>query len=408
MRARILSIILPAILVVGASVAAAAPAHAATGDSAKVFSQTNAHRVKVGLKPLISDPALDKAAQAWAQQLATSCTFVHSTATWRAARVSSAGWSATGENIAAGYSAASVVSGWMASAGHRANILNSKYTGVGIGYAKGTCYGSYWVQIFGWTKTAAVPGAGDGNGDFNTDVVAVDSKGQLLMHRGNGKGGWIGSPTVASTGWLPTDKLVPLGDFTGDGISDVGRFRTSGAIELLKGTGAGTYAAPVALGTLWTGYRHVMGGIDFNGDRRPDIMAVTPGGAIFLHPGNGAGRLGAPKQVGAGWSKVTAAFYAGDFNGDTRGDIITRGADGRLWLNPSNGVGGWGKPAPISAGWNSMTAIFSPGDFDGSGKPDVLARRADGAVSLWRGNGRGGWSSSSTVATGWNVLSTFG
>ena len=58
----------------------------------------------------------------------------------------------TGENIAAGQSSASdVVTAWMNSSGHRANILNSGFTQLGVGYAQDSTgtYGHYWVQMFG-------------------------------------------------------------------------------------------------------------------------------------------------------------------------------------------------------------------------------------------------------------------
>ena len=54
-----------------------------------------------------------------------------------------------GENIAMGQkSAASVMDGWMHSSGHRANILKSDYTKIGVGYAKASDGTTCWVQIF--------------------------------------------------------------------------------------------------------------------------------------------------------------------------------------------------------------------------------------------------------------------
>ena len=51
-----------------------------------------------------------------------------------------------GENIAKGYqSPEAVVRGWMNSPGHRANILNSSYTHIGVGYVAS---GNYWTQMF--------------------------------------------------------------------------------------------------------------------------------------------------------------------------------------------------------------------------------------------------------------------
>jgi uncharacterized protein YkwD len=71
------------------------------------------------------------------------------------ARCETAGYtsySTLGENIAAGYpSAAAVVSGWMDSDGHCANIMNSSFDEIGVGYANvpGSPMGQYWTQDFG-------------------------------------------------------------------------------------------------------------------------------------------------------------------------------------------------------------------------------------------------------------------
>ncbi len=51
-----------------------------------------------------------------------------------------------GENIAMGYrTPQAVVTGWMNSPGHRANILNSSYKKIGVGYVAS---GNYWTQMF--------------------------------------------------------------------------------------------------------------------------------------------------------------------------------------------------------------------------------------------------------------------
>lgn len=60
-------------------------------------------------------------------------------------------YSAVGENIAAGQKCeAEVMTDWLNSPGHRRNIMNKKYTKVGIGLVKDedSKYGYYWVQIF--------------------------------------------------------------------------------------------------------------------------------------------------------------------------------------------------------------------------------------------------------------------
>ena len=62
------------------------------------------------------------------------------------------GWSLVGENIAAGYSTPEeAVLGWMKSDGHCANIMNSQYNEIGIGYHydSGSSYKHWWSQEFG-------------------------------------------------------------------------------------------------------------------------------------------------------------------------------------------------------------------------------------------------------------------
>jgi uncharacterized protein YkwD len=52
-----------------------------------------------------------------------------------------------GENIAKGQKTPqAVVTAWMNSDSHRANILNKNFTKLGVGYANGSS--PYWVQIF--------------------------------------------------------------------------------------------------------------------------------------------------------------------------------------------------------------------------------------------------------------------
>lgn len=66
-------------------------------------------------------------------------------------RLSNAGvaWWSMGENIARGQDTPQqVVDAWMNSTGHRANILNSNYTHLGVGVHIGPPQGPWWVQVF--------------------------------------------------------------------------------------------------------------------------------------------------------------------------------------------------------------------------------------------------------------------
>ena len=73
-------------------------------------------------------------------------------------------YQAAAENLAVGLAADDVLIGaWMASPGHRHNILNKRYTDIGIGIARGLYRGQetvYVVQLFGTPRrVSARPGA---------------------------------------------------------------------------------------------------------------------------------------------------------------------------------------------------------------------------------------------------------
>lgn len=58
-------------------------------------------------------------------------------------------YSAAGENIAMGQNSASaVMSAWMNSTGHRANILNPNFKEIGVGVAINKAGKIYWTQLF--------------------------------------------------------------------------------------------------------------------------------------------------------------------------------------------------------------------------------------------------------------------
>lgn len=115
----------------------------------------NGNREAAGLQLLQASSVLDKAARLQARNMAAHGFFEHTDPQGRgpADRVAifdgQHEFSFIGENIAAGYpSAHATCRGWMNSSGHRANILDSDYTHIGAGFARGGPYGRYYVQVF--------------------------------------------------------------------------------------------------------------------------------------------------------------------------------------------------------------------------------------------------------------------
>jgi stress response protein SCP2 len=125
------------------------------GDAlAEVVRLTNAERTARGLRALGTDDRLARAAYAHSADMAARRFFAHEcpsgTQAWDRAVAAGYTYRMVAENIAAGQrTPAEVVEGWMNSPGHRANILNGELTQIGVGFAPGGEYGTYWTQVFG-------------------------------------------------------------------------------------------------------------------------------------------------------------------------------------------------------------------------------------------------------------------
>jgi uncharacterized YkwD family protein len=119
--------------------------------ASEVLNLVNVERSKAGLKPLKMNATLNKSAQAKAKDMHDKKYFDHNSPTYGTPfqMMNKFGYkySYAGENIAYGQrSPKEVMQAWMNSAGHRANILSSNFTEIGIGYVAD---GNYWVQQFG-------------------------------------------------------------------------------------------------------------------------------------------------------------------------------------------------------------------------------------------------------------------
>ncbi|MEV6108823.1 CAP domain-containing protein [Streptomyces sp. NPDC051940] len=129
------------------------PADTTAAIEAEVLKLVNQERSKAGCQPLTADTALAKLAGDFSADMAQRDFFDHTDPDgddpWEraeAAGISNLG----GENIARGQNdAQAVMDAWMASEGHRANILNCdfKTLGVGVYLADG---GPWWTQDFGY------------------------------------------------------------------------------------------------------------------------------------------------------------------------------------------------------------------------------------------------------------------
>lgn len=139
------------------SASSSSPVSAASGTYAEFQNQVvqlvNQERTSRGLKALSVDSALTQTATLKSQDMAKLGYFDHTSPTYGSPfdmmKQFGISYRTAGENIAMGQtSPQQVMSAWMNSEGHRANILNSSFTKIGVGIARNSSGQYYWTQQF--------------------------------------------------------------------------------------------------------------------------------------------------------------------------------------------------------------------------------------------------------------------
>jgi hypothetical protein len=92
---------------------------------------TNTARISAGLPALIENAQLDAVAQAWANKLAAAGVLSHNPAI----RTQVTNWTVLGENVGMAGDVPTVQNAFMHSPEHKANILDPRYTQMGVGSA---------------------------------------------------------------------------------------------------------------------------------------------------------------------------------------------------------------------------------------------------------------------------------
>lgn len=130
--------------------------------SVETIDLSNQERIHAGLEPLTHSPLLTSAAHAKATHMFANDYWAHiapdGTTPWYFIKNANYTYSVAGENLARDFdNTSTMVRAWMDSPTHRDNILNSKYTDIGIAVVNGKLDGvetTLVVQMFGKPTTA--------------------------------------------------------------------------------------------------------------------------------------------------------------------------------------------------------------------------------------------------------------
>lgn len=132
--------------------------------SSVLVELTNVDRTSQGLATLKVNPLLTEVAEAKARDMATKGYFAHTSpeglSPWHWFQEKGYAFSYAGENLAIDFSeSADVQRAWMNSPTHRANIVGTRFTEIGIAVENGTYQGrpaTFVVQVFGTPAPASV------------------------------------------------------------------------------------------------------------------------------------------------------------------------------------------------------------------------------------------------------------
>lgn len=133
--------------------------------SSVLVAETNAHRAGSAAPTLRPSAVLDAAAAAKARDMAAKSYFAHTSpeglSPWHWFEQFGYRYKYAGENLAVNFAdSKEVTDAWMASPGHRANILNRQFQEIGIGMARGLLEDRevvFVVQLFGTPITTPQP-----------------------------------------------------------------------------------------------------------------------------------------------------------------------------------------------------------------------------------------------------------
>ncbi|WP_112467005.1 FG-GAP repeat domain-containing protein [Streptomyces triticisoli] len=271
----------------------------------------------------------------------------------------------------------------------------------GLGTSKAVTVGSGSGSLIGGSPVRHDYLGSDGIGD----LLTMNSKGSLTIHRGTAKGTL--STKVSGTGWPKGTTVVPFGDLNGDRCNDLVVRPGNGSLRLYKPKCGAALKASTPYTTIgksgWNQYDVMVSTGDITGDGRPDLITRKAStGDMYLHKGTSTGKLSARVKIASNWKKYKKIVAVGDITGDGIGDLLAQDKSNNLYRYNGTRTGTFKARVRIATKWGgSYNAVVGVGDLNRDGIGDLISRDTSGRLFRNYGNGKGGIGARTQIGTGW-------
>lgn len=266
--------------------------------------------------------------------------------------------------------------------------------------------GSSYLKTFSGEEDTDFYVDGAGYGEDFKDVIPVgdldrDGQPELLRLSVDGRLSLVSATSVYGTsstsgawsggGWNIYNKVVGVGDVTGDGNPDALARTPNGDLYLYPGNGKAGASDPfrsrVLIGGGWNAYAQLVGGGDFDSDGKPDLLATTPDGLLYFYKGTGSGTFAGRVKTGTGWNTYNQLKVLSSDDG--RSWVMGRSLGGTTYIYPSSGNGYLGDRSESGSGWEYINLIAGQGGVPAHGRSDLYARTGAGALYGYSGRMNG-------------------
>jgi plastocyanin/putative transposon-encoded protein len=231
---------------------------------------------------------------------------------------------------------------------------------------------NYYCEIHGYAimhgtvtvtgePAPADPPVGDFDGDGRTDVGVFRPSGGAWFVDGS-------AGTDQTTGFGTSGDLPVPADYDGDGDIDVAVFRPSSGVWFVQG------GPTVAFGTSGD----IPVPADYDGDGDADVAVFRPSSGVWFIQGGPA----------AAWGTSGDIPVPGDYDGDGDTDVAV--------FRPSSGT--WFVQGGPTLAWGTSGDVPVPNDYDGDGDTDMAVFRPSSGVWFVNGGGATAWGTSGDIA----------